>query len=128
MTPPSPPVPGSTALRATMAGVVLLAALCVLWESWLAPLRPGGTWLWLKALPLLLVLPGLRRGSDQVLLVTLLVVLLYFVEAILRVFDPPPVAWMAWAELVLSLQVFASAALALRASTRARKQRAGTTA
>ena len=37
----------------TVASLLLLIALCIAWETVLAPLRPGGSWLVLKVLPLL---------------------------------------------------------------------------
>ncbi|HVE53344.1 MAG TPA: DUF2069 domain-containing protein, partial [Ramlibacter sp.] len=37
-------------------GLVLLG---LAWELWLAPLRPGGSWVALKVLPLCAALPGL---------------------------------------------------------------------
>jgi uncharacterized membrane protein len=42
-----------------------LALLQLLWELWLAPLRPGGSWLALKALPLALLWPAVARGALQ---------------------------------------------------------------
>ncbi|MEG2047344.1 MAG: DUF2069 domain-containing protein, partial [Comamonas sp.] len=38
-----------------------LIVLSVAWELWLAPLRPGGSWLVLKALPLCIPLAGLLK-------------------------------------------------------------------
>ena len=52
---PSHPTPGNAvaATRWLAAGSLLaLIALCLAWELVLAPLRPGGSWLALKALPL----------------------------------------------------------------------------
>lgn len=49
--------------RATLSGLLALAALCVLWETLLAPLPSGGGWLALKALPLALLVPGVARGA-----------------------------------------------------------------
>jgi uncharacterized membrane protein len=54
--------------RAALASLLGLLALCLAWELWLAPLRPGGSWLVLKALPLLAPLFGVlqeRRYSFQ---------------------------------------------------------------
>lgn len=48
--------------RASFAGLLALVALEFLWETALAPLRAGGGWLALKALPLALLLPGVGRG------------------------------------------------------------------
>lgn len=58
--------------------------LQLLWELWLAPLRPGGSWLALKALPLALLLPGLARGSPRIRNVAALVLMLYFIEGVVR--------------------------------------------
>jgi hypothetical protein len=43
--------------------LVALIALCLVWEGWLAPLRPGGSWLILKAVFLLPPLFGIFRGK-----------------------------------------------------------------
>ena len=40
---------------ATVSSLLALIALCVAWELFVAPIRPGGSWLVLKVLPLLLV-------------------------------------------------------------------------
>ena len=42
--------------------LIALIFLCVAWELWLAPIRPGGSWLVLKALPLLAPLMGILKG------------------------------------------------------------------
>ena len=51
-------------MLSVVSSVALLAliALCVIWEGWLAPLRPGGSWMMLKALPLLPAVFGGLRG------------------------------------------------------------------
>ncbi|HAF54285.1 MAG TPA: DUF2069 domain-containing protein, partial [Thauera sp.] len=48
--------------RISSVALLSLIALCVVWEGWLAPLRPGGSWLMLKALPLLPAVFGVLRG------------------------------------------------------------------
>ena len=40
-----------------------LIVLGLAWELWLAPLRPGGSWLVLKVLPLCVPLAGLLRHN-----------------------------------------------------------------
>ena len=50
--------------RATFAGLLALVALEVLWETVLAPLGPSG-WFALKALPLVLLVPGVARGARK---------------------------------------------------------------
>jgi uncharacterized membrane protein len=49
--------------RATVAGLVALVALELLWETLLAP--TGGGWLAFKALTLALLLPGVMRGARK---------------------------------------------------------------
>lgn len=66
------------------ASLVALIALCLAWELWLAPLRPGGSWLVLKALPLLLPLRGILHGRRYTHQWTSLLVLAYFVEGLVR--------------------------------------------
>jgi uncharacterized membrane protein len=93
-------------LRAALWCVAALAGLCVLWELVLAPIRPGGSWLALKALPAVLALPGLARGARRTGQWTSLALPFYFVEGVVR----------AWSETG-RVQVLASgeAALALLA-------------
>ena len=68
--------------RAT--ALVALIALSVAWEWWLAPLRPGGSALVLKAVPLLLALPGVWRRRLYTLQWASMLILLYFAEGIVR--------------------------------------------
>src|SRR5690606_41802548 len=49
--------------RVAAAALLALIALCVAWETVLAPIRPGGSWLLLKALPLAFPLRGVLRGD-----------------------------------------------------------------
>ena len=100
-----------------------LALLCVAWELWLAPLRPGGSWLVLKVLPLLPWLPGIWRGAPRALMFGLLVILLYFIEATVRVFEPAPYGMLAWIELALALLFFVAAFVHLLPYRRAARSR-----
>lgn len=73
--------------RYRWAAVVSCLGLIVLslaWERWLAPLRPGGSWLMLKALPLLLPLPGLLKGKRYAYQWSSLLILLYLCEGLVR--------------------------------------------
>ena len=54
--------------------------LALAWELALAPLRPGGSWLALKVVPLLLPLPALLRGSTYAMQVALFIVMIYLFE------------------------------------------------
>jgi uncharacterized membrane protein len=71
----------------------------LLWELWLAPLRPGGSWLALKALPLALLWPGLARGTRRPGQWLTLLLPLYLAEAVVRAVSESGrhalVAWMA---------------------------------
>ena len=53
------------ASRVCIAALLALVILLVLWETVLAPLRPGSAWLALKALPLVLLLPGVMQGARR---------------------------------------------------------------
>jgi uncharacterized membrane protein len=113
-------------LPARIAAVAWLAlfGLCFVWELWLAPLRAGGSWLWLKALPIALTLPGVLRGNPGSLQMALLTSTLYLMEAAVRVFEPWPARGLAWAELILVCVFFCAAVAALRPLKRAAKARA----
>ena len=66
--------------------------LALAWELALAPLRPGGSWLALKVVPLLLPLPALLRGSTYAMQVALFIVMIYLFEGAARLFEPAPAA------------------------------------
>jgi uncharacterized membrane protein len=100
--------------RLALAAWLLLFALCVAWELWLAPIRPGGSWLVLKALPLLLPLRGLLRGDNKSYQWALLLVLLYLLEGAVRVLEPAPYGTLAWVELTLVAVFFVGAIVYLR--------------
>ena len=119
--PPSAPVPNApspTARRTravTLAALLALTALCLAWELWLAPLRPGGSWLALKALPLLLAVPGVLRYRMATYRTLALFVWLYFVEGVVRATsDRAPSAWYALAEAVLVVIVFVACTAHIR--------------
>jgi uncharacterized membrane protein len=107
--------PLTLAVRATrtlaVASLLALIALCLAWELWLAPLRPGGSWLALKALPLCLPLAGLLKNRMYTYRWLSLVVWLYFIEGVVRAWsDPPPGNWLAMLEIALCLAIFAACA------------------
>ena len=103
-----------------VASLIALIALCLLWEIWLAPLRPGGSWLSLKAVPLLAPLLGLLHGRRYTFQWTSFLPLPYFAEGIMRAWsEPAPVRTLAALEIVLSLGLFGCAVLGARALARA---------
>jgi uncharacterized membrane protein len=73
--------------RFTVAGVAAVILFGMLWETWLAPLRPGGSWLALKVLPLCLLWPGLAQGKFRAFQWLLLVLPWYFAEGVVRGFS-----------------------------------------
>ena len=85
--------------------MIALIALCVAWELWLAPLRPGGSLMALKALPLALPLTGVLRGRRYTYQWASMLVLAYFAEGVTR----------AWAERGAS-QLLAATEIALSAA------------
>lgn len=115
--------------RLTLWGVVALLVLAVAWELWLAPLRPGGSLLVLKALPLLLVVRGLARGRRRSFQVTSMLVLLYLAEGVVRgMTDPQPAATLGWIEFALATAVFAAVLAHVRAENRSASALASTPA
>jgi uncharacterized membrane protein len=110
--------------RIALVSLFGLFALCLLWEIWLAPLRPGGTLLFLKALPLAFAFRGVSRGSLYTIQWASMLVLLYLMEGVVRVMsDPPgPSIAMAWIEILLSLTFFFAALLYVRPAKRYAKQ------
>ena len=94
-----------------------LIALCVAWELWLAPLRPGGSWLVLKCLPLLLPLMGIMRGHRYTYQRASLLIWFYVAEGATRTFtDAGPARWLALVEGVLGFVFFLAAAGYARAT------------
>ena len=99
----------------TVAGVLALMALCVAWELWLAPLRPGGTLLALKALPLALPLAGLLKRRMYTYRWLSLMIWLYCTEGLVRATsDTAPSRYYAWAEVLLCLLIFTACTLHIR--------------
>jgi uncharacterized membrane protein len=99
------------ALRLTAScSLIGLLALCLAWELWLAPLRPGGSLLALKALPLSLPLAGILNGRRYTYQWTVMLILAYFAEGAVRAWSERGASQaLAGLELLLSLAFFASA-------------------
>ena len=89
------------------AALLALIVLSVAWEWWLAPLRPGGSALVLKAVPLLLALPGVWRRRLYTLQWASMLILLYFAEGIVRGWsDHGLSARLGWLETALAVVFF----------------------
>jgi len=70
--------------RIATAALLALVILLVLWETALAPLRPGSAWLALKALPLAALLPGVMQGSRRARQWLALLLPFYAAEGLVR--------------------------------------------
>ena len=107
------------AYLAACASLIALIFLCLAWELWLAPLRPGGSWLALKALPLLAPLMGVLHGRIYTYQWSLLLIPAYFIEGVVRAWsDTGAAAWAARSEIVLAVAFFASAIACVRLNRR----------
>lgn len=94
--------------RLASASLVALTFLCLAWELWLAPLRPGGSMLALKALPLLLPLFGILRGRRYTHQWVSMLSLAYVTEGLTRAFsDHGASQALAMTETVLAGALFA---------------------
>ncbi len=83
------------------AAFVDLFILCIAWEWFISPLRPGGSWLILKAIPLLFAIPGLWRGNVYTMQWASMLVLLYITEGLVRILETGTNFWMAILETIL---------------------------
>ena len=92
-----------------------LIVLSLVWELWAAPLRPGGSLLALKALPLCVPLAGLLKNRMYTYRWVSLLVWLYFTEGVVRAWgDRAPGNWLALLEVVLCLALFSACAFHVR--------------
>ncbi len=109
--------------RVAVASLIGLMVLCVLWELVLAPLRPGGSWMVIKALPLLLPLSGTIRRNIFTMQWASMMILLYFTEGVVRAWSERGMSQLlASLEIVLSTIFFFCAIFFLRPYKRAAKQ------
>ena len=112
----------STAANLCSASLIALIFLGLAWELWLAPLRPGGSWLALKILPLLAPLFGILRGRGYTFQWSSMLILAYFTEGVVRAWSERGLsAQLALAEVALSLIFFASAVTYVRTLPRVPK-------
>jgi uncharacterized membrane protein len=99
-----------SAQAAATVALLALILLCLTWELWLAPLRPGGSWLALKALPLALPLAGVLKGKRYTYQWSSMLVLGYLAEGATRAWsDSGASQKLAMLEIVLSLVFFGAA-------------------
>ena len=108
-----------------VALLLALIAFGLAWELVLAPVRPGGSWLALKVLPLCLPLAGLLKSRMYTYRWLSLLVWVYFAEGVVRATsDRFPSAGYAIGQTLLCLALFAACAAHVRLRLRpARRQR-----
>lgn len=103
----------------SLIGLILL---CLAWELVLAPLRPGGSWLVLKVLPLLLPLRGVLKRNLYTMQWASMLILLYLAEGVVRgTTDAGLSAVLGWIEVGLVSLFFFCTVLYLRPYKQAAK-------
>lgn len=106
----------------SLIGMILLG---LAWELWLAPLRPGGSMLVLKALPLLFPLLGILRGKRYTHQWTSMLALAYVTEGLVRAAsDQGPSQLLAMVETALAVLLFLGCLGYARASAPSRAVKA----
>jgi uncharacterized membrane protein len=102
---------------AASATLIALILICLAWELFLAPLRPGGSWAVLKVLPLLAPLFGVLRGKRYTYQWSTLLIWLYVAEGAARAYaDRGLSAELALAEAILSVAYFGFAVAYVRST------------
>jgi uncharacterized membrane protein len=107
-----------------VSSLVALIVLCVAWELMLAPLRPGGSWMVLKVMPLLLPLRGVLKRDVYTMQWSSMLILIYFTEGIVRATSDrlPLSAALGWIETALTCLFFLCTILYLRPYKKAARQ------
>lgn len=110
--PVTEPTPSRTLPRLQLVASISLIALiflCLLWELWLAPLKPGGSWMAAKAFLLLFPLFGILKGKRYTYQWSSMLALLYLMEGVVRAMtDKGFSQTLAILEVILSLALFIS--------------------
>jgi uncharacterized membrane protein len=89
-----------------LAAFIDLFILCVCWEWFLSPLRPEGSWLILKALPLLLPMRGIWKGNVYTMQWASMLILLYITEGLVRISESGWNFYLAILETLLATIAF----------------------
>lgn len=125
---PTALLPGSNVRWTRHLAVGSLLGLIVLglaWELWLAPLRPGGSWLAIKVLPLTLPLAGLLKNRMYTYRWLSLLVWIYFTEGAVRATsDGGLSAVLAGIQVLLCVALFVACSMHVRLRLRAAGQEA----
>lgn len=106
----------------TVVSLIALIVLCIAWEMVLAPIRPNGSWLVLKVVPLLIPLRGILKRDLYTMQWSSMLILLYFAEGIVRgMSDVGLSATLGWIEVALVLAFFICVIAYLRPYKKAAK-------
>jgi uncharacterized membrane protein len=115
--PASSTVKGSR--RVAVGALLGLIVLGLTWELVLAPLRPGGSWLALKVVPLCIPIAGLLKNRMYTYRWVSLVIWLYFIEGVVRAWgDKAPGNFLALLEVALCIVLFAACTVHIRVRQR----------
>ncbi|MGO4377794.1 DUF2069 domain-containing protein [Pseudoduganella sp. RAF53_2] len=107
-----------------IGSMVALIIWCLLWELLISPLHPGGSWLALKAAPLLIPLAGIIKRDIYTLQWTSMMILLYFTEGVVRGWSDKAMPWLGWGEAGIVVVYFLCAILYVAPYKRAAKKAA----
>lgn len=109
--------------RCALFSLLALIVLSVAWEWQLAPLRPGGSWLVLKGLLLLLPLRGIYKRDIYTMQWSSMLIWLYFTEGVVRGFsDTVELSrYLAWGQAALTLLYFFATIMYVRPYKKAAK-------
>ena len=98
-----------------VGSLLALIVLGFVWELFLAPIKPGGSWLALKVLPLCIPLAGFLKNRMYTYRWVSMMVWVYFAEGATRAWsDRPPSNYLAMIEVVLCVILFVACALHVR--------------
>lgn len=92
-----------------------LIGLCLYWELQGAPIRPNGSWLALKALPLCLPVAGMLKHRLPTYRWVSLLIWLYVIEGLVRATSDTGISrFYAWAETGLCIILFVACSVYIR--------------
>ena len=103
--------------------LISIIVLGIVSEMWLVPLRPGGSWLVLKVVPLLFALRGVIKRDNYTMQWSSMLILLYFIEGIVRATSDTLAlsTQLAWLQVALCLVFFCCVLVYLRPIKKAAK-------
>ncbi len=105
--------------------LIALIFLCLAWEAWLAPLKPGGSWMTLKAVILLFPLFGILRGKRYTYKWLSLLVQIYLLEGLTRATSDHGLSrHLATGETLLALVLFISTVMFIRSTRQTDEKKA----